>query len=464
MNKLLLRIFTVFVLTLGFLSTYSAVIQGNEPDYAGKELVFTTYTDPITKNKKEIFKIIINADGLFKKEIDLSETIYCHSEFGIYKGLLILEPQSELLLKLPPLREKTVLESKNPYFEPILLWLRVESDKNEEVNKLVSNLEGRYIQLTNTYFNQLYYQKSEIHLDSVKIKLQDEFGGYQNPIIKNQLKFKLKILESDINKAKHQTVFEELNPVTFSFLNPAFIDLLNLVFNNKLSFEISSIHGSELREAVAKVDIKFIKSHFQEKFKLESSLADFVLLKLLHDGYYSNRFPKQSIISMLENPFFLNNPENNINTIAKTIKEKLLFLSPGSSAPVICLNDLMGNQQCSDNINEYGYIIFADSEMLVCREHLKYLLTVSSKFKDNLSLFVVIKNADIGEIKKFIDENKIPGTIVIDDESNFHAKKYKIKSYPSSFLLNSDHTVLLTPAKNPLDGFELEFASFLRSE
>ena len=66
-------------------------------------------------------------------------------------------------------------------------------------------------------------------------------------------------------------------------------------------------------------------------------------------------------------------------------------------------------------------------------------------------------------MKKYLDENNIPGIKLID-ENNTYIDKYKIKSFPQCFLLDEDHKVEFVAAKAPLDGFEQQFASFIQHE
>jgi hypothetical protein len=60
--------------------------------------------------------------------------------------------------------------------------------------------------------------------------------------------------------------------------------------------------------------------------------------------------------------------------------------------------------------------------------------------------------------KEFIKSNNIPGRVVIDTETNAIGRKYKVRSYPSAYLVNREHKVVLAPAKTPLDGFEHQLA------
>jgi len=454
-------VFLLFIIES--LASFSATIQGYEPAYAGKKLVFKTYTDPVTKNETELFTLTIDPAGAFAEEIQLEELTWCHSEFGIYKGMLILEPHSEVTLKLPPLREKTIPESKNPYFKPVLVWLQIASANNDETHLRISTLEARCMELSGSFFNQLYRQHSSAYLDSVTTKLTDEFGSYHRPPLPMYLQFKQKFFAANVKILNQQTVFKGVDPADFSYSNPAFSDLLNLLFTNKLSFEANDIKGNDLKKAVLSADINDVKTYFQEKYHLHAALADLVLLKLLHDGYYSRQFPEKPLMTMLESALFRENPDPTIRETAIRVKQKILFLTPGTRAPVICLKNPEGESKCSDQSNRYTYLLFADTEMRVCREHLKYLVEINEKFRNELDIYIVVRNSDMEKIKQFFSENEVPGTVVFEEPDNRYAKMYKIKSYPSAFLLDSDHKIIKALARNPLDGFEFEFASLLRS-
>jgi hypothetical protein len=464
MNRTVKKGILLFLCSLGFIKTYPAIIEGFAPDYAGRVLVFYTYSDPVLKNKNEALRLVIDDKGNFRQEVKTDVTLFCLSDFDIYKMMMMVTPESSLKIKLPPLRKKTLVESKNPYFKPVALWIQVIGAKDDEINNLVSKLELRYNQLTNRYFNQLYYRNSTDYLDSVKVALESEFLIYNQPLLKRQVGLKLKILESEINPAGNLKIFKGIFLPDYDITNPAFIDLFDMVFANKLTDEANSIKAGDLKKAISSGNLVLIKNFFREKYNLDANVADYVILKILHDAYYSRQFSEKTIVTMLDDKLFVDNADKKIREIAAGVKQKLLFLSPGSIAPVICLEDLSEQPQCSDKLKENTYVLFADTEMKVCQEHLKYLSTIASKFKSPFGIYIVIKNSDIKTIKKFFSENEIPGIKVIEDLDNRFAGEYKVRSYPSAFLLDGNHKVLLAPAKNPLDGFEMEYAVLLREK
>ncbi len=62
-------------------------------------------------------------------------------------------------LQLPPFREKSFADQKNPYFEPVSFWFTTEN-KNQ-LNSQISDFTIKLNQLTNKYFNHLYFRQSK---------------------------------------------------------------------------------------------------------------------------------------------------------------------------------------------------------------------------------------------------------------------------------------------------------------
>ncbi len=460
----MIKTITFLFFFLLFLQGNATKIEGFEPNYAGKTIKFYTYNDPISKISNQLFKITIQSDGSFSEEVNIDKTYFCFAEFGIYYGMFIIEPNQTLQLKLPALRDKTFSEEKNPYFKPLRLWLQIINNSQNELNKQIINLEQEFNFLTDKYFTQLYFKQLSNYLDSVKILILNKFPKPHTPFFADQLDYKLRILESEVKLSKQNLIFKKSDFYTRLENVPAFIDLVDRVFSGKLDFEANSIKGRDLKNAVFEANTKFVRDHFQEKYELAPSMANFLLLKFLHDGFYSGKFPQNSILKMLDSPIVKNNPEKRIGIIAANIKTKLKHLMPGTMAPVICLKDLQQNQQCSNTSDKPTYIIFSDAEMQVCREHLKYISAITEKFGDKLTIFVIEKNQPTKYSQDFFAEYNIPATIVFEDSEKQTVKTFNIKSYPTCFLLDKNHTILQAPAKAPLDGFEQYFSGYLKNE
>lgn len=105
------------------------------------------------------------------------------------------------------------------------------------------------------------------------------------------------------------------------------------------------------------------------------------------------------------------------------------------------------------------YILFADLEIPVCQEQVKYLNTLNDKIGNSADILLILKPSERINQTDFIKRHNIPGKIVLDTHDATYGRLFKVRAYPSAFLIDQNHLVILAPAKNPLDGFEFQFES-----
>ena len=79
-------------LILNSLSGMAMKISGTEPSCAGRIIVFSTWSDPVSKTEKVVFTIHPDAKGNFSAEVNVTETTWCFSDLGIYRIMLIVDP------------------------------------------------------------------------------------------------------------------------------------------------------------------------------------------------------------------------------------------------------------------------------------------------------------------------------------------------------------------------------------
>jgi len=460
MNKLLL------LLTLLSLVNYSralTTIKCNNQEYAGKKLDFYTYSDPITKEREFLFSLQFDTNGKSIASPEISRTCYVFSYFGVYQGMLYLEPNQTQVLKLPPFREKSFAEQKNPYFSPVSFWFVTES--KSQLNDQVSGLTQITNQLTDKHFNQLYFRQSRAVFDSITFQVDQKFPDTASETFNTHKELSIKSIEIEafrLKPEKYSALFSDLKQD--QWLQPAFISLFEKTFGGQLSFGAKSINGNNIKNAVNTADLSFLVDFVQNKYKISGKIVDLVLLKMLYDGFYSGYFSTSSIKKLIKNDRFTKNSNNTVKKASFLILERFNHLQKGTEAPVICLNDLKGNKKCTNSSNDkFKYLVFADSEMIVCREQLKYLSSVDERFHTYLEIYVIHRDTDKAAIKKFLDQNNITGINLIDENNNYIAE-YNIKSFPVCFLLDENHKVQFTNAKAPLEGFEQQFGSFLQQE
>ena len=453
----------IFLFLISVLPVIATVIKGTNLDYAGKELKFFRYADPVTKEKIQVFTLEIDEKGNFSTDTEVAEPTFVFSEFGIYRGLLFLEPQKNIQLLLPPLREKSFADQKNPFFQPVEFWFATQ--QGDCLNDRIAAFDTKLNQLTDKYFNQLYFSQSKAYYDTLTTLINKQFDEIKSPVFNMHKTLKLQAVRADafrLNPAAFSEVFMTTDPQFHT--HRAFMELFDKSFDNRLSFEIKKVDNARLIEAVGRMNLSFLLQFTEENYRLKSPVTELALLKMLHDGFYSGDFPKKAIIGILSSGELQNNSNKKIAAIAKNVKNKLDFMLPGSQAPVICLESTDGKKICTDRNNDkFKYFVFADTEMGVCREQLKYLSKIEEKFSEHLEIYVILRKTDLIEMKMFLNGQNIPGTHLVDENGEY-IERYRIKSFPVCVLLNENHEVVFSPAKAPLDGFEQQFGKYLQRE
>lgn len=459
MAKLLLIIILLSAISR---ATPATVIYLNNKEYSGKEFHFFKYSDVVTKNKIPAFSLKVDPEGHCEKKITVSNTTYVFCDFGIYRGMLFLKPGKTIELLMPPLREKSFADKKNPFFDPVEFWFATGSGNN--LTDKISHFDAQLNRLTDKFFNQLYFRQSKEAFDSVASYLDQNFDFRSSETLFLHKKLKLKSIETDVLRLDASKNGELMSSVDRNFhLHPAFMELFDKLYTNKLSLEVKSAQSDKIYKAVSTSNTGLLIEFIKNNYRLNGTMVELAFLKMLHDGYYSGDFPQNAILEMIDSDVLAGNPDKYIREISLNVLKKLKFLRKDSGAPAICLKNTDGQEVCTaGNNGKFKYLIFADIEMMVCREHLKYLRKIEEKFHKYLEIYIILRKTDLIEMKMFLDKQDIPGVHLVDENGKY-IEKYRVRSFPVCFLLNEDHEVVFGQTKAPLDGFEQQFATLLRS-
>lgn len=203
-------------------------------------------------------------------------------------------------------------------------------------------------------------------------------------------------------------------------------------------------------------NLKQLDDYFRTQLHFNPELAHLVLLKSMKDAYYSNQYSKTSILKLLDLVKNSGWSTFEIQT-AKMIRSNLTYLASGTNPPEISLKKTDGQKiNLSDYRNTYIYLHFTDPQTPICRQHLDALKTIATHYKEKLTIINVIQNQ-----KTFRNENNWAGIFTISSDEN---ELYKVKTFPTSFLIGKDGKLLLSPAPNPIDGLDRQLGQILKSD
>ena len=445
---------------LSALEAWSAkvIISGKAPGYEQKSIELNTLHDFISEEKVKIGTIRFDGEGTFKLETEISDITLCFADFDGFHGMIYLEPGKTYQIVLPPKQIQTESQKRNPFFKPEPVWFGILNPVKNDINVNIQKYEQAYSVYENQYFDQIFVNHNKPLADTIKLKLNKEFPKTDQPFFEDHKLFRMANLDFALNRGKSAgfmgTYFSNNKPI---YNLDAYSTAFSQVFQNYFDMLINGSNGEVVRKMINASNLKNIDDYFQKQFHFCTDLSHWVLLQSLKDGFYSKQFSKVAILKMLDQVKTLGWSKYEQET-ALLIRTKLTWLASGTIPPTISLTELSGKSiKLSEFSGNYIYLHFTDPANSICRQHLEALKTVAGHYKQNLTIINVIpKGASIKP------ESGWPGLFVTTDANIDNT--FKVKTFPTAYLIAKDGKLLLSPAPNPIDGLDRQLGQIFKSD
>ena len=410
--------------------------------------------DFISEEKIKLGTLRFNANGDFNLIVDISETNLCLADFDGYQGMIYLEPGKSYEIVFPPKRNLTESQKRNPFVKPEPVWFGLSAPDKEEVNLRIQLFEQEYAKLENQYFDRIFNNQAKTLVDTIKQVLDKDFPKTASPLFESHKLYRKANLDFALNQGKSAEFMETY----FNTHKPVYnLAAYSVIFDQIFTNYFNRLNNADVNKLISLANLQKLDEYFQKQLHFNKELSHLVLLKSLNDAYYNKQFSKASVLKMLEQ---VTSPEWNDyeQKTAQLISSRLVYLTSGTEAPVISLKNLDGQKvSFTDYRNTYIYLHFTDPGNAICRQHLDALKTIAARYKEK---FVIINI--IPEGKNFKNTGGWAG-IFTTTGSNIESS-YKVKTFPNSFLIGKDGKLLLSPAPNPIDGFDRLMGQILKSD
>ena len=440
-------------------------ISGNAPAYAGEKIEFFLSPNPVIHIDEPAGECFVDDEGNFFCELNIEKTCRVFVPLGIYRGFFYAIPGNRYDLSLPPLKKKTGAQELNPYFREIIIHLGVLNEDKMGLNYLVHKFDdlfyplledaaiNAYIHKTSDY-NSLIDRLNNLD-DSTAVPFYDNYKRYNIEL--------LKIISSGFSK-EHKKLFSSAR-LSLDYNNPSCIALINQVFNNYFSNLGRTKEGNKIYTYINR-DRNYLSLLEIVKNDLSASndsLPELVILKSIFEGFYQKKFSNKGLLEILDS-LQVSTKIFEHRIFAKQIREDVTRLMKGFPAPDFTL------ENSADSITElnalkgkYVYLCFCSTRSYPCMNHFIMLGDLLKKFNEKLAIVIVMADNDNSIVKKFAQDYGFEGIVLIAGTRNDLLKQYKIKAYPTYYLIDPDGNFLLSPAPSPAENFESVFRNILLS-
>ena len=459
-EKFLLFMVVVLFVPLLAVGKGRVSISGYEPDYKGYKMEFYRYADAISEEKVVLASFIIAGDGSFQTSFELDETTYCLSDFDAYRASLFLVPGKNYTVIFPPQKKIPDSQKRNPFFKADNISFALKNEGEQELNRLIQNFETAYLKEESRYFNQIYHQKSKAAADSLQSRLQKLFPETGNQYFENYKFYRLAFAEFALHQGQTgdfvQKYFVRHQP---NLQIPPCDKLFEQLFSNHFLFEANKVQGEKFKRLVAQSDLQGIEDYLVIQNKWDKNLGRLVILQAVNDAYFQGQFSQAGLVRLLDK-IAASGWEADKKAIAVRLKNKLVYLSPGSNAPDFAMTDFSGKEHRLDEFGgKYLYLNFTRVSNPIARQHLDELKKFAPNFAGELQIINLIMPEEADK-KELIIQQKWPGDFYVVDEKV--ADKYKVANFPTAYLVGKNGKLVWSPAPNPMDGFEQRFINLLK--
>ncbi len=458
MSKTVYLLCILISLFAGKVLAQSATLKGRAPEYAGMELPVFRYVDFISEEKAELGRIRFQQNGSFSAVIKLPSTMVCFAEFDVYQASLYMEAGKTYELQFPPRQQKSEAQKRNPFFNPMPVWFLIVNQQPDDLNLLIKNFETEFRRLEDKYFYDIYEKRLKSSLQLVQNELLQKFPKTENRYFEEYKKYRLANLEFALHQGRSaEYVSKYFGNVKPMMELPAYTNLFNQIFTNYFSFLGNSLHDQKITTLVNSGDVNTLENYLAEKNGWTPEACRVIILRSLKDAYYSGQFSKQAIIGSLKQACEGNWPDM-YKQIARNILQKISYLIPGSELPRVSFVRADGQSFSLEQFKgKFVYLHFTDLQNPVCRQHLEALNPIAEQLKNNL-VVVLVNEGKVAAT----EATKYNGTFVTTDEKGKAA--WKVKTFPTSYLIGRDGKILQSPALNPMNGIDSQLRSLLEKE
>jgi len=243
--------------------------------------------------------------------------------------------------------------------------------------------------------------------------------------------------------------------------NAKYQELFRTMFTNFLKREAQSVESQKIIPLVDSGDWKGLVTYFTGK-GYHASFAELAILKGLNDGFYSSFFDKKGILANLKHAE-AEATNAQYRQMAKEISSRLTEVMAGSVAPEFSLPDTTGQTTTLNSFHgRYVYLNFFRNDNNESLEELKLLKNVQQRFQQVLTVVSISMNDDFSAAKQLWKKNRYNWPLLNASGNTKLADIYRIKDFPTYYLIGPDGKLLISPAPAVSRGFEAAFVRVFR--
>lgn len=446
------RLLIILIVLPLSLFAQKVVLKGNVPEYAGKTFTFFTYADQITYSEKELCSCIVDEKGDFSCSFEIDEITYVFIHLGAYEAFIYAEPNTEYNLLFPELKEKSLADNLNPYFEPIKYHLGIENSLDTDLNYQLAFFDAVYSKMMEDNSYLIYLKSRDLDVDGSIQRVDSMFFNNDSKFFNDFKKYKFA-------SYRHLSYQEKMKSISNTYYlnkevlysNPAYMELFNQVYDKYFSYFGRTDAGKQIYSDIGKLkSITSLKKTLgQDSVLTNHTLKELVILKCLYDEFYNDKFSRSAMLTILDSLALQTKIEEH-KLIAKNIRNKVTKLMVGYNPPAFELFDMDSNLVSIESLKgEYIYLSFSTTISYACIKEFGMLEKLYENHKDHFKILVICMDESFAQVKRFVELKGYSYTFLYYGNQPDVFKDYDIRAFPTYYFIDKKGKLSISPAPSP---------------
>ncbi len=462
-KKITLVLIIIFKLSL--INAGNILVFGSAPEYSNSEIVFKTYSDFITHTVTDIAKCKVSDTGNFSININAGQDVPLFTQLGVYKAFLYAELGKKYEVILPPKQDKSFTDLINPYFKSREIFLQIKDTSEQNLTNNIKELQIDIEKFISQHEREIVFRRlRKSKIDSFITFLNKKYSSIESSYFVNYKKYQLGKLEYLIQYTNPGKLINKyFAHQSIQYNHEAYMMLFNQVFDKFFDVFPFGKHRTNPVNIINKQrSITALRSFVSVEFpEMGDSLVDLIIIKGLYDAYYSDNYFYEALDIILDSL----SSKTNINQhklIISNIKAKENWLAKGSTAPPLNLVDadsIMVNLK--DFRGKYVYLNFCTYKSTACKDEFEIMQKLYSKFNKKMEFISISIDTSFESFSSFMKANNYNWTLLSYKNRKDVIIDYRVKKYPSFYLIDPYGKIILSPALMPSENFENQFYGIL---
>jgi len=469
--KLQCRIYLFLLLLSSYSYSQQTIIHGTSKEYAGEHIPVEMVINPITGLTRTLDTIVVHESGYFSAEFELKEVNWIEMNLGIYKCVLMVVPGYLYQVTLPIRRDKTEEEIRSPFFEPMIIHLRVSAEVSDE-DANAPDLNSEIFRFDTLLFringDQLLArtQKKPYPVDSLLRSIEECYINTPSAYFSKYRKYRYGLVQMNSGNKSIEDIYNNYLAVDYpEFQNPAYLDLFDKMYDKFFYYFSRTKEGKNLNRTI---NLEHNHLTLRKELRLHNSIpndtiADLVILKEVNESFYRDFYYKEALLMILDS--IITNPSIPVYAkYARDIKADLSNLMIGTSPPEISLLNQYEQRISLDDFGEkYILLMFCTPDNYSCMKEYPFLKALHKKHNEYLEIVTVMITESFSNMQDFMKNNRYSWNSLFYENSEELLQSYNIRVYPTCYLIGRDGKLIQSPATLPTEGLEQQLFRIMRS-